>query len=399
MRVLKLKNRLGLFEDPYHGADPEKINALTLCEEHSEISRRAAEESAILLKNNGVLPFSKNAKKIAIIGPFADNHEILSWWSCRGNKELSVTVKEGISALLPNAEIVTHNACSLIFDDTDESGIADAVELAKSADVAIICVGENYRYSGEANSRTNIELTKPQKRLVAEVSAAQSNSAVLLFNGRPLALTDENECAHAILEMFLPGHEGGNAAARLLFGDATPSGKVSMSFPRSVGQCPVYYNRTKTSRPPLDNDKPTATNFTSGYIDCGITPLYTFGYGLSYTEFKYVSMTLDKTTMTRDDKITVSVTLTNAGSVGAKEVVQLYLHDLVASAVRPIQEFKAFKKIYLEPGETKTVEFEITEEMLRFHNAKGEFISELGEFTISVGYADHFAFTEKFELV
>lgn len=399
MRVLKLKDRLGLFEDPYHGADSEKISALTLCDEHREIARRAAEESAILLKNNGVLPFSKDVKKIAIIGPYADNHEILSWWRCRGNKDLTVTVKEGISALLPNAEIVTHNACSLIFNDTDESGITEAVELAKNADVAIICVGEHYKYSGEANSRTDIELTKPQKRLVAEVSAVQSNSAVLLFGGRPLALTDEDKCAHAILEMFLPGHEGGNAAARLLFGDANPSGKVSMSFPRSVGQCPIYYNRTKTSRPPIDPDIPTPTNFTSGYIDCGITPLYTFGYGLSYTQFKYESMKLDSSTMTRDGKITVTVTLKNVGDRSGKEVIQLYLHDLVSSTVKPIQELKAFKKVYLEPNESISVDFEITEPMLRLWNPKNELVSENGEFTVSVGYADHFAFTEKFELV
>ena len=399
MRVLKLKDRLGLFEDPYHGADSEKINALTLCDEHREIARRAAEESAILLKNNGVLPFSKDVKKIAIIGPYADNHEILSWWRCRGNKDLTVTVREGISALLPNAEIITHDACSLIFNDTDESGIAEAVELAKNADVAIICVGEHYKYSGEANSRTDIELTKPQKRLVAEVSAVQSNSAVLLFGGRPLALTDEDNCAHAILEMFLPGHEGGNAAARLLFGDANPSGKVSMSFPRSVGQCPIYYNRTKTSRPPIDPDIPTPTNFTSGYIDCGITPLYTFGYGLSYTQFKYESMTLDSQKMTRDGKITVTVTLKNIGNRSGKEVIQLYLHDLVSSTVKPIQELKAFKKVYLEPNESISVDFEITEPMLRLWNFKNEFVSENGEFTVSVGYANHFAFTEKFEVV
>lgn len=399
MRVLKLKEKLGLFDDPYHGADPEKLAALELCDEHREIARRAAEECAVLLKNDGVLPFSKDIKKIALVGPFADTHDILSWWKCRGDKERSVTVKEGISALLPNAEITALDVCSLDYTDTDESGISKAVELAKNADIAIICVGEQFRYSGEANSRTDISLTKPQQRLVKEVSAVQKNSAVLLFGGRPLVLTEENEYAHAILEMFLPGHEGGNAAAKLLFGEVTPSGKLSMSFPRSVGQCPIYYNRTRTSRPPIDPDIPTPTNFTSGYIDCGITPLYTFGYGLSYTEFKYNSMTLSSESMTRDGSIKVSVSITNVGSRAGKEVVQLYTRDLVASTVRPIQELKAFKKIHLEAGETKTVEFEITEPMLRFWNAKNKFVSELGEFTVSVGYADHFAFTEKFELI
>ena len=400
MRVLKLKESLGLFDDPYHGADPQKIAALELCEEHRAIAKRAAEESAILLKNDGVLPFSKNVKRIALIGPFADNHEILSWWRCRGNKERTVTVKEGIEALLPNVEISLIPACSLAYDaDISENELAEAISAATSSDIAIICVGEDYHYSGEANCRTDLTLNKAQKRLVAEISKAQQNSAVVLFGGRPLVLTDENACAHGILDVFLPGHEGGNAIARLLFGDANPSGKVSMSFPRSVGQCPVYYNRTATGRPPQNPDFPTLTNFTSGYIDCGITPLFTFGYGLSYTSFRYDSMTLDTQKMTKDSKIKVSVTLTNIGSYGGKEVVQLYMRDLVSSTVKPIQELKAFKKIYLEPNETKTVEFEISEPMLRLWNAKGEFLSERGEFTVSVGYADHFAFTEKFELI
>lgn len=399
MRVLTLKDKLGLFENPYHGASPEKIAELELCDAHRDIARRAAEESAVLLKNDGVLPFSKDVKRVALIGPYADNHEILSWWKCRGNKEKSVTVKEGVASLLPSAQIFSDEVCSLDYTDLDESRIASAIELAKSVDAVILCVGESYRYSGEANCRTDISLTAPQKKLIYEVSAVQKNSAVLLFTGRPLALTEENECAHAILNVFLPGHEGGNAAARLLFGDVNPSGKVSMSFPRSVGQCPIYYNRTRTSRPPHTPDMPTPTLFTSGYIDCGITPLYTFGYGLSYTSFRYDALKLSSEEMKSDEKITVSVTLTNTGDRAGKEVVQLYLCDKVCSVVRPIQEFKAFKKIYLEPNETKTVEFEITEETLKFWNIENKFVAEKGEFTVSVGYADHFAFTEAFKLI
>ena len=401
MRVLKLKQELGLFDDPYHGADPARVEALELCDEHRKIVRRAAEESVVLLKNDGVLPFSKEIKKIALIGPYADSHDILSWWKARGNKERSVTVAEGIKNLLPNADITVLSACGMAYNDNDDSALAEAIKLAKNADIAIICVGEYYRYSGEANSRTDITLSPAQRKLVREISSAQPNSAVLLFGGRPLVLTEENECAHAILNMYLPGHEGGNAAARLLFGEVSPSGKVSMSFPRSVGQCPIYYNRTQTNRPPRKEylDVPSPHNFTSAYLDCGTSPLFTFGYGLSYASFRYDSMTLDKTLLTKDGKITVSVTLTNISNVGAKEVVQLYTHDLVASMVRPIQEFKAFKKIYLAPNETKTVEFEIAEPMLRFWNYNNEFLSEAGEFTVSVGYADHFYFTEKFELI
>lgn len=401
MRVLKLKQELGLFDDPYHGADPARVEALELCDEHRKIVRRAAEESVVLLKNDGVLPFSKEIKKIALIGPYADSHDILSWWKARGNKERTVTVAEGIKNLLPNADITVLSACGMAYNDNDDSALAEAIKLAKNADIAIICVGEYYRYSGEANSRTDITLSPAQRKLVREISSAQPNSAVLLFGGRPLVLTEENECAHAILNMYLPGHEGGNAAARLLFGEVSPSGKVSMSFPRSVGQCPIYYNRTQTNRPPRKEylDVPSPHNFTSAYLDCGTSPLFTFGYGLSYASFRYDSMTLDKTLLTKDGKITVSVTLTNISNVGAKEVVQLYTHDLVASMVRPIQEFKAFKKIYLAPNETKTVEFEIAEPMLRFWNYNNEFLSEAGEFTVSVGYADHFYFTEKFELI
>ena len=400
MRVLKLKQELGLFDDPYHGADPARVEALELCDEHRKIVRRAAEESAVLLKNDGVLPFSKEIKKIALIGPYADSHDILSWWKARGNKERTVTVAEGIKNLLPDADVTVLSACGMAYNDNDDSTLEEAIELAKNADIAIICVGEYYRYSGEANSRTDITLSPAQRKLILKISSAQPNSAVLLFGGRPLVLTEENECAHAILNMYLPGHEGGNAAARLLFGEVSPSGKVSMSFPRSVGQCPIYYNRTQTNRPPRKEylDVPSPHNFTSAYLDCGTSPLFTFGYGLSYASFRYDSMTLDKTQLTKDGKITVSVTLTNISNLGAKEVVQLYTHDLVASMVRPIQEFKAFKKIYLAPNETKTVEFEITEPMLRFWNYNNEFLSEAGEFTVSVGYADHFYFTEKFEL-
>lgn len=401
MRVLKLKNDLGLFENPYHGADPALVAKLELCDEHREIARRAAEESAVLLKNNGVLPFSKDVKKVVLLGPFATTYSILSWWSSRGDKTKATTVYAGVKELLKDAEVIALDICTRDYNDEDESNIAEAVELARNADVAILCVGESGRYSGEANSRTDIRLSKVQRTLVREVTAVQKNSAMLLFGGRPLVITEENEYVPAILEMYLPGHEGGSAAARLLFGEVSPSGKVSMSFPRSVGQCPVYYNRTQTNRPPRAQylDVPSPHNFTSAYLDCGTSPLFTFGYGLSYTTFRYDSMTLDKTKMTKKDTIKVSVTLTNTGNVGAKEVVQLYLHDLVASTAKPVQEFKAFKKIYLEPGETKTVELEINEPMLKLWTPKGEFISEPGEFTVSVGYADHFHFTETFELI
>ena len=398
MRVLELKRDLGLFEDPYHGASAEKENRVCLTPEHRVIARRAAEQAAVLLKNNGVLPFSEKVKKIAIVGPYADNNAIRGFWSCNGKDDDCVTIKEGIAALLPNAELLVARGCSAEWNECSTDGIDEAVELAKSADAVVLCVGEPYRYSGEGNSRADISLPGVQEELVHKVLAANPNTAVVMFNGRPLVISSWNEEAPAILDMWFPGTEGGAAAANLLFGKANPCGKLTMSFPKAVGQCPIYYNRTSTGRP---KTKPEYEHqpFSSSYIGCGNLPLYFFGEGLSYTTFAYESMTLDKNEMTSDEKITVKVTIRNTGDRAGKETVQLYLHDLVSSTVRPIQELIAFEKIELEAGEAKTVTFEITEPMLRLWNPENEFVSERGDFTISVGYADHFAFTEGFKLV
>ena len=398
LRVLELKQRLGLFEDPYHGADEEKGNALFLCDEHRALAKRAAEESAVLLKNNGVLPFSKDVKNVALIGPMAAEHQILGGWACNGRPEESVTVEAGVKALLPQANVTVTAGCGNHWNDTDASGIPEAVAAAKNAEAVVLCLGEPYNYSGEGNSRADVTLPGLQLELAKQVIAANPNTAVLLFNGRPLALEELDAVAPAILTVWFPGTEGGNAAAALLFGDANPCGKLTMSFPRHVGQCPIYYNRFNTGRPNWVN-APSENGYSSRYIGCATLPLYSFGYGLSYTKFTYGPLKLSADTLTADGKLTASVTVRNDGAVAGKETVQLYIRDLVASVVRPMQQLVDYRKITLQPGEETCVEFTVTEPMLRFWNAENKLVSEPGEFRLMTGYADHFNNEKTFRLI
>ena len=277
------------------------------------------------------------------------------------------------------------------------SSTRSPIEAARWADAVVVCVGEPIHYSGEACCRADIRLPGMQAELVRAVSEVSNNMAVVLFNGRPLDLSNIYDCSPAILDMWFPGSEGGNAAAELLFGVANPCGKLAMSFPRAVGQCPVYYNRTNTGRPKTGDDN-VYKPFSSGYLDCPNMPLFCFGEGGSYTEFTYESMTLDKKEMGDDDTVTVTVKITNSGDRFGKEVVQLYMRDLVGSVVRPIQELIAFKKIALEAGESAEVVFEIKEPMLRFWNAENKHASEAGEFSLFVGFADHAFFKDSFRL-
>jgi beta-glucosidase len=396
--VLRLKEELGLFDDPYHGADDTRGKAMYLCKEHKRLARKAAEEAAVLLKNNGVLPFSDKVKTVAVIGPYAEDKSLLGNWEAYGKVDETVNVCEGVAKLLPEAKILTAKGCSYLFTDKDTSGFEEAKKIAKDADAVIICVGEPWDYSGESFCRTDISLPGVQSELIKEICEINKNSAVVLFNGRPLALTDICDHAPAILEMWFPGSEGGSAAANLIFGKVNPSGKLAMSFPRAVGQCPVYYNRINTGRPKTTPDE-EFQRFTSSYLDCGKLPLFFFGQGLSYTDFVYEKLELDKSQITDTDTLTATVTLKNIGSREGMEVVQLYLRDMVSSTVRPIQELIAFKKVCLGAGESLEVKFEISEQMLRFWNAKNEFVSESGEFTLSVGFADHLLHGQKFRLV
>ena len=397
MRVLRLKNELGLFENPYHGADEDAEKALYLCPEHRATARKAAEESAVLLKNEGVLPFRKDVWRIALIGPFAEETRLNGFWSRPGAEKYTVTLPEGIRNLLPGAELVIERGCGAEFEDTDRGGIEKAAEAAAGADAVILTLGEPENYSGEGRSRAELNLPGPQAELAEKVLAANHNTAVILFNGRPLVLTELAEKAPAVLEMWYPGTEAGNAAARLLWGEANPCGKLSAGLPRSVGQYPMPYNRMSTGRPKPPPDS-RAVPFTSCYLDMPNLPLYSFGYGLSYTSFAYEKLTLDRNTMTRDGELRVTVTVRNTGSVPGKEAVQLYLQDPVASVVRPVQQLIDYRKVFLRPGETAEVVFTLREKQLRFFNMEGKEISEPGEFRVSTGYADHLILTKAFVL-
>ena len=398
LRVLQLKNELGLFENPYHGADEEAEKKRYLCPEHREVARRAAEESAVLLKNEGVLPFRKDVKRIALIGPFAEETHLNGFWSRPGAERDTVTLPEGIRNLIPDAELIVEKGCGAEFGDTDTSGIERAAEAAAGADAVILVLGEPENYSGEGRSRAELNLPGPQAELAAKVLAANANTAVVLFNGRPLVLTGLAEKAPAILEMWYPGTEAGNAMARLLWGDANPCGKLSAGLPRSVGQYPMPYNRTNTGRPkPPPDDR--AVPFSSCYLDMPNLPLYSFGYGLSYTAFDYESLTLDRETMGRGGTIQVTVRVRNSGNMAGKEAVQLYMRDPVASVVRPVQQLIDYRKIALNPGEAADVVFTVREEQLRFFGQDGKEVSEPGDILISTGYADHLILTKRFTVV
>ena len=397
MRVLRLKNELGLFENPYHGADEEEEKKVYLCPEHREIARRAAEESAVLLKNEGILPFAGDVKRIALIGPFAEETHLNGFWSRPGAERYTVTLPEGIRALLPDAELVIERGCGAEFGDTDRSGIRKAAEAAASADAVILALGEPENYSGEGRSRAELNLPGPQTELARQIVQANPNTAALLFNGRPLVLTELAETVPAILEMWYPGTEAGNAAARLLWGYANPCGKLSAGLARSVGQYPMPYNRMNTGRPkPPPDSRPVP--FTSCYLDMPNLPLYPFGYGLSYTSFACEKLELNRESMTKDDELRVTVTVRNTGSVPGKETVQLYLRDPVASVVRPVQQLIDYRKVFLNPGESAEVEFTVREKQLRFYDMDGREISEPGEFRIFTGYADHPALMKSFLL-
>ena len=397
-RVLSLKNELGLFENPLRGADEEKEKALYLCPAHREIARRAAEESAVLLKNDGILPLPRTARRLALIGPFAETQHLVGFWSRPGAWKDAVTLPEGIRALAPDTELLIETGCSAAIGDTDESGIMKAVAAARAAEAVILALGEQEDDSGEGRSRAELTLPGMQLELARRVIEANPHTVVVLFNGRPLALTELEKIAPAILEMWYPGTEAGNAAARLLFGEANPCGKLSVSLPRSVGQLPMSYNRMNTGRPKPGPDS-QAFPFSSCYLDTPNLPLYSFGYGLSYTDFAYSSLTLDRETLEKGGSLTVTVTVANRGQAAGKEAVQLYMRDLKASVVRPVQQLIDYKKVFLAPGETARVTFTVTEPQLRFWNFDCEFVSEPGTFALSTGFADHLILTKTFEFL
>lgn len=380
LRILQLKAKLGLFENPYRGADEEREKEVVLSDANRKIAREVAAKSCVLLKNDGVLPLKRD-QKIALIGPFAENGDILGSWSWHGKREDAVTLREGVLKKIDTSLVSSSKGCGI--DVGKDEQLTAAIEAAKEAEILVLALGERSEMSGEANCRADIRLPQVQIELVRKLHALGKPMVAVLFNGRPLDLHGVIDEADAVLEAWFPGTEGGAAVADLLFGDLNPSGRLSMSFPYSVGQVPVYYNSFNTGRPKTNDEVDQA--YVSKYLDIPNSPLFPFGFGLSYSSFEYSNPAISSHEMTPDSSITVSVTIKNTGSVAGEETVQLYLRDMSGEVVRPVKELKAFKKIALEPGQNETITFTITEDMLRYHHANLEYKSDPGLFTAFIG--------------
>lgn len=381
IRILQLKDELGLFDDPYRGADEKREAEVVMCSAHRQAARDIAAKSCVLLKNEqDVLPLVKT-QKMALLGPFANNNDILGPWSWLGDKNEAIPLDVGMRNQLPASQLYVANGCGV--NNHCEQELSKAIELAKQSDVVVLALGESSEMSGEAGSRTNIQLPQVQLDLVAAVTKLGKPTVAVLFNGRPLDLHGVVDQVDAVLEAWYPGTEGGTAIADILFGDVNPSGKLTMSFPYNVGQIPVYYNSYNTGRPQAAIN--AQERYVSQYLDCPNEALFPFGYGLSYTHFKYSDLELSSDLMTPDKPITVKVKVTNAGDVAGEEVVQLYIRDLVGEVVRPLKELKGFQKISLQPGEERVVMFTLTEEQLRYHHADLSYHSDEGRFDLYVG--------------
>ena len=407
-RILRLKNRLGLFENPYKNADEVYDEALEIEEEHRALARVAAAESFVLLKNDGILPLVKKADAaknsqhtgIALIGPYVREKQICGSWSLFWKQSDLVTVEEGIRKKEPDKNMAYAKGCEILgyqqkicgfgveFENTKskeelEAMMQEAVETAKKAETVILFLGEHYQASGESASQTEIQLPAHQLELLDRVYEVNPQIVVVTFSGRPLDLRHVAEKAKAVLHVWFPGIEGGNAIADVLFGDQEPGGRLAMCFPYTVGQVPVYYSELHTGRRRPEGE--ITPRGVSGYLDAPNHPLYAFGYGLTYTSFAYSEISLSSEIMTREESLTAKIMVQNTGSRAGTEVVQLYIRDVAGSVARPVRELKGFQRIILQPGESREVTFEITEKMLRFYNIDMEYVAEPGRFEIYIG--------------
>jgi beta-glucosidase len=402
--ILNAKYDLGLFQDPYKYCDIKRAKTEIFTNNHRAEARKIAAQSLVLLKNqNQLLPLKKSGT-IAVIGPLAEAKENMAGtWSVATNMEKSISLVAGIKEVAGSATNVLYaKGSNLDYDATFEEKatmfgktlhrdnrtsaelLAEALKVANQSDVIVAALGESAEMSGESSSRTNLEIPQAQNDLLQELLKTGKPVVLVLFNGRPLVLNQENETVPAILDAWFAGSEAGTAIADVLFGDENPSGKLTATFPRSVGQLPIYYSQKNTGRP-LGNKEGKFEKFKSNYIDLRNEPLFPFGFGLSYTTFEYSNLKISSDKMTVTDKVTVSVDVTNTGNFDGKEVVQLYIRDLVGSVTRPIKELKGFQKIALKKGEKQTVTFDISVEELKFYNSDLQFIAEPGAFQVFVG--------------
>lgn len=392
-RILRIKFRLGLFDRPYTD-EAREPNAL-LRPESIRLAREIAGRSMVLLKNDReILPLNTNIGSVAVIGPLADDRRTpLGWWAGDGKEENTVTPLAGIKAKVsPQTMVLYAKGCEVKDDST--AGFQQAVNIAKQADVAILFVGETHDMVGEAASRASLDLPGRQLELVQAIHATGKPTIVVLVNGRPLSIGWIANNTPAILESWMGGSESGNAIADILFGDVNPGAKLPVTFPRTVGQVPIYYNHMNTGRPPEAENR-----YTSKYYDLPWTPLFPFGYGLSYTTFKISNLQLSAQKIGANGKVTVTVEVENTGRRAGDEVVQLYIRDPVATMTRPVKELKGFQRISLQPGEKKKVEFILGPEHLGFWNREMRYVVEPGEFRVMVGSNSVDVIEAKFEVV
>ncbi len=380
LRILRLKDKLGLFENPLRGADPEAEREVVYCKEHLDAAKELAVKSSVLLKNEGVLPL-KRGQRIALIGPFAQSGDILGNWSWTGSQETADRLGTAMEALSSGSGLVVAEGCGI--HDITERQLEEAVKAAGEADIIVLALGEASEMSGEAASRTNIKLPEAQLGLVRSMKQLGKPMVAVLFNGRPLDLHGIYEEADAVLEAWFPGSAGGAAIADLLYGVANPSGRLTMSFPITVGQIPVYYNCFNTGRPKPTED--TKEKYVSQYLDSPNAPLFPFGFGLSYTDFSYGELALSSTSLKAGQTLQAKVRVSNDGSMAGTETVQLYLRDVSGEVVRPLKELKDFRQVTLAPGESTEVAFEITEAQLRYHHSDLSFKSDAGKFELHIG--------------
>ena len=377
LRILTLKNELGLFENPYRGADEAEEAAVVLSDDHRLIAKDIAKKSMVLLKNEGILPFKKQ-EKIAIVGPGAQSRDLLGAWSWQGKQEEVVNLVEGAEAI--GAKIIFGSEAFDYFEPSEEA-IQEAIDLVKQADKVVLALGEQEWMSGEAASRSDIRLPEAQQQLFKTLLQHNKNIVVTLFNGRPLDLQAIDQ-AQAIVEAWFPGTEGGSALAEILWGQYNPSGRLSMSFPETVGQVPIYYNTDNTGRP---YEKAPEEKYVSKYLDVSNYAKYPFGFGLSFSAVSYDNLHIDTAQIDAHQTATVSITVKNEGKQSVTETVQLYVRDMVGEVVRPVKELKDFQQVVLAAGEAKEVTFTINESQLRYVHSNQQWASDTGEFKIMVG--------------
>lgn len=409
LRILEAKYKLGLFDNPYKYCDLKRPKRDIFTKEHRDAARKIAGESFVLLKNdksgasaNPTLPLKKEGT-VAVIGPLANTRSNMpGTWSVAARLNDYPSVYEGLKEMMAGKVNITYAKGSNLISDaayeeratmfgrslnrdnrTDKEMLDEALKVAANANVIIAALGESSEMSGESSSRTNLDLPDVQRTLLEALLKTGKPVVLTLFTGRPLTLTWEQEHVPAILNVWFGGSEAAYAIGDVLFGDVNPSGKLTMTFPKNVGQIPLFYNHKNTGRP-LPEGK-WFEKFRSNYLDVDNNPLYPFGYGLSYTNFQYSDITLSAPTIGQDGSVTAMVTVTNTGKYDGAEVVQLYIRDLVGSITRPVKELKGFDKIFLKAGESKTVSFKITPELLRFYDYELNFVAESGDFDIMIG--------------